>query len=257
MRTATGDGRADQQAQAADVAAGEASLGGRQVAATLAVLPFESSDSATDELSLGFAELLTADLGRFPGLRLLERIRLDDLLHEQGLDSARIDPASAVRVGRLLAAQQLVRGAMAADGDTAIRFDVGLVDVGTSALTAAYAGAARADAIFVAERLVVQRLASVLGLMVPPDLEAKMAARASFPPDAFRAFARGARQEAEGDMPAALASYARAAEDAPSFDVAVSKTASLRRAVDRNRSGATTRPRRVPRVARPGGRSPT
>ncbi len=248
--------RADQQASTHATAQGEQALAGRAVSATLAVLPFEPADTAVDELAIGFAELLISDLGRFPGLRLLERVRLDDVLHEQGLDTMRIDPASAVRAGRIIAAQQLVRGTVASEGDTAIRFDVGLIDVTTSDLVAAYAGAARADAIFAAERLVVQRLARALGLEVPPELDARMAERARFAPSAFRAFARGARQEAEGDLTAAAESYASAVSVAPSFELAQNRSAAIRRDGGDRAKGSAARLRRVPRVARPRGARP-
>ncbi len=248
VRAADGSQREALTTEAASLAEGEKALGGRRASATLAVLPFESADTTLDDFAAGFAELITADLGKFPQLRLLERVRLDDVLREQGLDSARVDPATAVRVGRLIAAQQLVRGTVSSEGDTLLRFDVSLVDVGTSQLTAAYTGEARSDAIFAAERLVVARLAKALGVEVPPDLDARMASRSSYAPEAFRAFARGARQESDGDLTAAAASYEKAAVIAPTFDVASAKSVTTKqRAGDRAKSAAPRRPRRVPR----------
>lgn len=258
VRTLGEGAREAQLADATSAAADERALGGRRARATLAVLPFESADTAVDDLAVGFAELIIADLGKFPELRLLERGRLDDLLHEQGLDTSRVDPTTAVRVGRIIAAQRLVRGTMASVGDTAIKFDVGLVNVSSSEVTAAYEGEANANGIFAAERLVVQRLAVALGVAVPPELEARMAERASYAPDAFRSFAKGARQEADGDLSAAADSYTKAAGIAPSFDVAVSKSTSVKqRAVERSKT-VTPRAKRVPRAVRPGvSRPPT
>lgn len=248
VRSASGEQREAIATEASAAALGEQALAGRKAVATLAVLPFEASDSTLDDFAAGFAELLTADLGRFPQLRLLERVRLDDVLREQGLDTARLDRSTAVRVGRIIAAEQLVKGTMLAVGDTLLRFEVALVDVSQSTVTAAYSGEARADAIFAAERLVVARLAKALGLEVPPELEAKMAERSTFAPSAFRAFSRGARQESDGDLSAASESYTKASSIAPRFDVASSKSASTRQRASIPSRTATPRPKRAPRV---------
>ena len=202
VRTLGEGARATQSADASAAAQDEKALAGRRARSTLAVLPFEPADTAVDDLAVGLAELITADLGKFPELRLLERVRLDDVLREQNLDTSRVDPASAVRVGRLIAAQRLVRGTLASVGDTAITFAIGLVDVASSVVTAAYEGQADANHIFEAERMVVQRLAVALGVAVPPELDARMAERTSYAPDAFRTFAKGARQEADGEFSA-------------------------------------------------------
>ena len=257
VQTVGGRERETQQGLAGATAEAERTLAGRQAVATIAVLPFEAADSSVDDLALGFAELIATDLGRFPALRLLERARLDEVLQEQRLDTARIDPTTAVRLGRLIAAQQLVRGTMAGTGDTAITFDVGLVDVGTSQLRAAYSGQAGPSGIFAAERLVVQRLARELGVEVPPEVDARMAARESFPIEAFRSFARGVRHEADGELGAAVEAYAKASGLAPTFDVATARGSSAKqRMVEKAKSVPTARDRRRPRPARPATRPP-
>ncbi len=253
VRTLGEGAREAQRAEAGAIAADEKAMGGRRARATIAVLPFEPADSAVDELSTGFAELIIADLGKFPELRLLERVRLDDVLREQGLDTSRVDPASAVRVGRIIAAQRLVRGTMASIGDTAVRFEVGLVTVSSSEVTAAYEGQASADGIFAAEAMVVRRLAVALGVTVPSELDARLSERASYASDAFRAFARGARQEAEGELSAAADSYAKASVIAPSFDVASTKSASVKQRAAERGKVPQRRPRRGSRAIRQGG----
>ena len=246
VRDASSLPRADQTADARAVAASEAALGGRTSGArTLGVLPFESADSTVDDLSFGFAELVQADLGKFKGLRLVERLRMEDLVKEQSLDASRTDPATRARIGRLIAAKQLVHGRIAALGDTGIQFDVVLLSTETSEIGASLVGSARADGLFDAERQVVAHLAAALGLAVPPALEATQRARNGYPAEAFRTFSAGARAEAGGDFEGASASYAKAAATAPSFEVAVSKSESTRQ---KARDGAKGAPKKaVPR----------
>jgi hypothetical protein len=248
VRTADTDARAPLAAAAAGDAAGEQAMAGRPAGArTLGVLPFEPADTLVDDLAVGLAELLMADLGKLPGLALVERVRLDDVLREQHLDTARVDPATAVRVGRLVAAGQLVRGTLAAVGDTAIRFDVGLVDVATSGVSDAWVGSARATGIFAVERQLVARLALALGVAVPPEVDARLAARVAYPVEAFQAFARGARAEADGNLEAAAEAYDVAAAAAPSFDVAATKSATVKRQA-KAKGAREVRPRRLPKV---------
>jgi hypothetical protein len=257
VQRASASTRASLRADAGDAADDEKALGGRRERRTLAVLPFEPADTAVEELAIGFAELITADLAVFPQLTLLERVRVDDVLAEQGLDTARIDPSSAIRVGRLIAAQRLVNGGIASLGDTAVHFEVGLVNVGSSVVTAAFEGHANADGIFEAEQLVVQRLAVALGLAVPPELAARMQARRRYKAEVFRHFARAARLEADGEYEAAAAIYEKATGLAPEFEVALAKRAFMRQRMASPARRAAMRRHRRARAARAAAAKPS
>src|SRR6267143_3187281 len=71
---------------------------------TIAVLPMTiAGDSSLQPLSRGLAELVMSDLAMVRSLRLLERVQIGVLLDELKLgQSARADPGTAARVGRLL-----------------------------------------------------------------------------------------------------------------------------------------------------------
>ncbi|MBI2796840.1 MAG: hypothetical protein HYX65_09065 [Gemmatimonadetes bacterium] len=229
VRTATPSGRAGADSAARSALQAERALGGRpRGALTVGVLPFESADSSVDDLSYGFAELVQADLGTLGGIRLVERLQMDELMKEQSLDTARTDLATRARTGRLVAAGQLVHGRMAASGDTAVQFDVALLNVETSAVGTSLAGTARADALFEAERRVVAKLAVALGIEVPRELELAQRARNAYPAEAFRAFSAGARAEASGDLETASTQYSLAVAAAPGFAVAEGKARSVR-----------------------------
>ena len=80
---------------------------------TVAVLYFDYNGSS-EELSFlrkGLAQMLIADLTGTPGIAVVERIRLEEILKELDLNkSKRIDRRSAVQVGKLLGAHYIVFG---------------------------------------------------------------------------------------------------------------------------------------------------
>ena len=254
VRSAAAGDRAGADSSAKAASSAELSLGGRARAAmTIGVLPFESADSSVDDLSYGFAELIQADLAKFSGIRLVERMQMEELAREQALDSGRTEIATRARSGRLVAARQLVRGHMSAAGDTAVQFGVELLSVATSEVTASLIGTARADALFDAERRVVAKLAVALGLEVPTEVALAQRARNNYPAEAFKAFSAGARSEAGGDYEAASAQYSLAVAAAPGFEAADSKSKSARqKAASQARKAVQKAAPRRPATRRPG-----
>lgn len=79
---------------------------------TVAVLPFVNrGDAAQAILSKGLAAMMISDLSKVPGLRVLERAKLQMLADEIALSgSGLVDEKSAVRAGRLMRAEKLLIG---------------------------------------------------------------------------------------------------------------------------------------------------
>lgn len=88
----------------------------------VAVLYFDNNSIGKDRadydgLGKGIADLLITDLAASPRMRVVERERVQKLLEEQNLvRTGAVDPATAVKVGKLLGARYLVTGAFMADG---------------------------------------------------------------------------------------------------------------------------------------------
>lgn len=79
----------------------------------VAVLYFDNhtGDAEFDALGRGIAEMLITDLSGLARIRLVERSRLNDLIQEQEFSrSDHSDPATALRMGRMLAAEYIVAG---------------------------------------------------------------------------------------------------------------------------------------------------
>lgn len=94
---------------------------------TVAVLPFGNNvlgANAADYAALGtgVADLLTTEVARNPGVRIVERGQLDALMREQDLGaSGRVDANTAARLGRLLGAKHMLMGDITTDMDPRTR----------------------------------------------------------------------------------------------------------------------------------------
>ncbi|MFI5290893.1 MAG: CsgG/HfaB family protein, partial [Polyangia bacterium] len=79
----------------------------------VAVMPFKDLSGARGSIGEAIRETVTTDLKGVPGLRVIERGDLDQVLAEQNLQArkADLDPLSTVKVGKLLGASLIVAGA--------------------------------------------------------------------------------------------------------------------------------------------------
>ncbi len=79
---------------------------------TVAVLPFVNrGDEAQAVLSKGLTAMVVTDLSKVPGIRVLERAKLQKLADEIALSqSGLVDEKEAVRAGRLMRAEKLMIG---------------------------------------------------------------------------------------------------------------------------------------------------
>lgn len=184
-------------------------------------------------LSKGMAEMLITALARNPGVRVVERDRLQQLLEEQNLSTnGRVDQETAVRLGKALGAHHLLLGAFAIDGRENLRVDVRSVNTETSQVEYVETVAGKADRLFE----VVDRLGAKLnaGLKLPPmpprvrGLSAAPAAPEG--PEPLRAvmlMSRALERQDRGDRAGAIALYRSALDAYPAFERAKVRLALL------------------------------
>ncbi|MCU0627263.1 MAG: CsgG/HfaB family protein [Gemmatimonadaceae bacterium] len=118
------------------------SAGASRDAATLptcAVLEFTNGAlvKGTDygPLGKGMAEMLVSEMARNPGVRMVERDRLQQVLAEQDLaKGGRVDAATAAKVGKVLGARWFLTGSFVIDPKENVRLDVRAVNTETSAI---------------------------------------------------------------------------------------------------------------------------
>jgi len=86
-----------------------------------------------EPLRKGIADMLVTELAGNPRIRVVERDQLQKLLDEQNLSRTdNIDPATAVKLGRVLGAGHMIFGTYVTDFKNNMRLDVRAVDVETS-----------------------------------------------------------------------------------------------------------------------------
>lgn len=197
---------------------------------TIAVLPLTRGAGGPELEGLGsaLADMVVTDLSAVPGLVLVERQRLSDVLSELELaETEFIDESSAQEMGRGLGAEMVVVGSFTAlEGQLVI--DVRLVAVATGVVVKA----ARSEGVlsdFVSiEKDVVEGL--VEGLEVELSRSEQRLLLLQAPTEDFEAFAsygRGIKARQDGDLDAARAALEEALQRDPEFARASEELASL------------------------------
>jgi len=114
---------------------------------TVAVLYFdyEGKDGELGLLKKGLAQMLISDLSGTTSVRVVERDRLESVLGELKLQqSTKIDPASAVKAGKLLGARYLVLGGYF-DVMKMLRTDARVVEVETGRVLQSFGANGKPD----------------------------------------------------------------------------------------------------------------
>lgn len=117
---------------------------------TLAVLYFTNAAMVQREtyapLAKGLAEMLITELAGNPGVRVVERDRVQALFEEQDLAAGgRMDPATAARAGKVLGARYMLFGTFVVDPRETMRLDVRAINTETSAQEYATSITGKAD----------------------------------------------------------------------------------------------------------------
>lgn len=147
------------------------------------------------------AMLVTELIGR-PGLKVVERAQLQDLLTEQRLSlSGRVDENTALEVGKLLGAQYVIHGQVTSIADN-LRMDMRAVNVETSEIMEVQKLSGRTDDLLDVVVKLADQFSTKLHLPTPAHGSA-----AKIPVLATVEFSRGVDFEDKGDVEHALEHY--------------------------------------------------
>lgn len=158
---------------------------------SLAILPFEDYSNRPDLawLRQGLPDMLITDLALIPGLRLVSRHRLGEVLREQWLQHrGSFQESPSVRLGRLTGARYLVSGIYYVAGSELI-LEVHLLDVEQGSVARAFRVTGTVDAIPSLELDLARRIGSVFdsgfdlpaSAVLPSDLDVQEAPEISLP----------------------------------------------------------------------------
>lgn len=179
---------------------------------TVAVLDFtglmigEGGNSAP--LGKAISAMLVTELTGRPGMRVIERAQLQDLLQEQRLSlSGRVDESTAIEVGRMLGAQYVIKG-QATSVATMLRMDMQAVDVETTEVLEVQKLTGSTEDLLSLVVRIADLFSARLDLEPPsarPDVQ-------QIPVQATIEFSRGVDFEDRGEVEQALQHYRRALE---------------------------------------------
>jgi TolB-like protein len=200
-----------------------ASVAPAQSSVTIAVLPFEDRGSYGQDkevfraLELGIPAMLGTELGKHPRVRIADRARVEAALKAENLaPNARVDAATAARVGAEAAARYVVTGNFA-DFYGKFRIDARLVDVGNGQIIKVVSNNApelqdRAELSRIMQDLAAKIL-NAAGLAASGSPEV----RSQVPADAVTQYSLGLLYEKEGERARAAQHYQRALTAYPAY----------------------------------------
>jgi TolB-like protein len=201
---------------------------------TVAVFPFHvvSQDATLRPLGRALAELLVIDLSQTSRLTVLERMQVQLLLDEIGLSaSGLVDPAQAVRSGRMLRAERIVQGSLGNQAET-VELNAAVVQVATARTSAARPPAlSETDAlnrVMAAEKRLALRIYESLGITLTVAERERVARQPTSNLRAILAYGVGLEALDAGNFTRAVQQFEEAARLDPSFALAREKAEQTR-----------------------------
>ena len=188
---------------------------------TVAVLPLEIvGDSSYQPLGRGLAQMMISDLALLQRFRMVERLQVGAVMDELKFSqSARVDPATAARVGRLVQAGRLVQGVANIPASGPVRLQATVVqrtgEVGDAGLVN---GTVRG--LLQMEKDLVVQVAGGLGYVLSEAERRRILENGTQNLQAFLAYSRGLLAEDAGDYSRAALYFSDAVQADPGFQAA-------------------------------------
>ncbi|HXX63020.1 MAG TPA: tetratricopeptide repeat protein [Bacteroidota bacterium] len=209
------------------LAASEDSLGRQATPSNaLAVFPlvYDGKDQKYSPLGLGLAEMMTVDFGKVKKLKLVERLRVDELLSELKFSaSSAIDPATAPRLGKFLSAGQIVGGMYNVSPDNNLRLDVASLDIGKGKTPSEHSESDELANLFRIQKQVVFDVVKSMGITLTREEQDDIQRVPTKNLQAFISYSIGLEKEGQGDFESASVYYKQATTLDPSFSAAKAK----------------------------------
>ena len=188
---------------------------------TVAVSYFDNNTGQAElaPLAKGLADMLITDLAAVPGIQIVEREKLNQALDELKLSRSRfIDPATAQKLGRGLAARYLLTGGYTM-ANTAFRIDARVFNVETGAVLASRSVEGTREEFFDLEARLVAFLAGALQVKLDgAAAPSKATGTRSF--DAWTQYSAGLDAQDTGHADRAREMFEKALRTDPGFQAA-------------------------------------
>ncbi|GAB4322380.1 MAG: hypothetical protein Kow0074_13880 [Candidatus Zixiibacteriota bacterium] len=190
---------------------------------TVAVLPFALTGAADSlrPLGKGLAAAVTYDLFQVKSIRVLERLRLQEVINELKLtESGFVDTASAPRVGRLIGANHLINSSLDFIGGENVAVQSGIVEPADDRFKVALISEETFTRIWKIQKDITFAVLDTLGIELTPQERNAIEKIPTEKFPAFLAFSRGIEHLDRGEYDQANESFAQASALDPGFDQA-------------------------------------
>jgi TolB-like protein len=199
-------------------------------ARTIAIAYFDNNtgNADFDPLRKGLADMLITDLGNVGSLQIVERDKLNQVLDELKLSRSKfIDPRTAQKLGKGLAAELIMTGGYVLAGET-LRIDVRIIEVKSGRVAASDKVEGKKQEFFALEKDLVDLLIKTLDIKLSSGERGKLRSNATESFDAWQKYSAGLDAKDRGDEAEARRLFQAALDADPSYRAARSATERLR-----------------------------
>jgi len=199
-------------------------------ARTIAIAYFDNNSGMAelDPLRKGLADMLITDLSNIASLRIVEREKLNQVLGELKLSKSKfIDPKTAQKLGKGLAAELIMTGAYTVSGDS-LRVDVRVIEVKSGLVAATDKAEGRKDEFFAVEKDLVDILIKTLDVKLQSAERSKLRTNPTQSFDAWQKYSAGLDAKDRGDEAEARRLFQAALDADPSYQAARTATERLK-----------------------------
>ena len=186
---------------------------------TVAVAPFRNmgTNESLDPLQKGLAEMMITDLSKVPGLQVLERVRMQEMMKEIGLaQTGAVDVSTAPRLGKLLGASRIVNGSFTDLPEEQLRLDINVSDSKTADIDATEA-AGPMERLFRLQKELTFGIVDEMGIELTDERRDAIEEIPTESMLAFIAYSKGLDLEDQGMPAAAAQAFEEAATHDPDF----------------------------------------
>jgi TolB-like protein len=197
---------------------------------TIAISYFDNNtgNPAQGHLGKGLADMLITDLSGIGLLQIVERDKLNQVLKELKLSQSKfIDPKTAQKLGKGLAAEYIMTGGYVLAGGT-LRIDCRILQVATGKVVLSDSVEGKKDDFFSLEKDLVDLLVKVLDLKLGSPEKNKLRRNQTQSFEAWNRYSAGLDASDRGDNEKAQADFQAALEADPSYAAAKSARDRLR-----------------------------
>ena len=195
---------------------------------TIAVFPllYQGVDESIAPLSRGISEMISIDLAKVKQLTILERIRLQALKDELALSQApQIDQSTAPRLGKLLAAGQILSGTFDVNAKRQLTVNLGSWDVKSSRRKEWINNSGDLKYFFQIEKELVFNYIDQLGIELTQQERKDIEFIPTQNLESFMLYCKGLQMEDAGQYNKATSFFQQAVDLDPSFETAGDKAA--------------------------------